>query len=115
MVGDRTYWSLPGTDVPAPASPVVDLIQGYDEYVMSYSESKDELLDPDQARAAEPAYLHTVLLDGRVVGHWKHMATRTWVTVETAFDRALSTGEREAVDAAVESFGRFLGLSARWV
>jgi len=82
---------------------------------MSYSESKDELLDPDQARAAEPAYLHTVLLDGRVVGHWKHMATRTWVTVETAFDRALSTGEREAVDAAVESFGRFLGLSARWV
>jgi len=42
---------------------VVDLIQGYDEYVMSYKESKDVLRLPGGANtilSGEPIYMHAI-------------------------------------------------------
>ncbi len=108
-VDGRTYWFLDGPAVASPPGVVVDLVQGYDEYVMSYSESKDVLLG---TTADAAAYLHATLLGGRLVGHWKHTVARRTVTVSIALHRALGTDERKALDAAVERFGRFLGLPA---
>lgn len=113
-VGGRTYWSPPAA-MPATTTPVVDLVQGYDEYVMSYSESKDVLLRTGEATGrGEPAYLHTVLLDGQVIGHWKHTSRSRSVVVHTAFHRRLTADETKALESAVERFGQFLGVPATW-
>jgi hypothetical protein len=96
----------------SPRSPRIDLVQGFDEYVMSYSESKDVLFAPPAARpsasAARPPFLHAVLLDGRLIGHWRH-ALKTRNVLESRLFRALTRPETAALAAAVARYARFLG------
>lgn len=113
-VEGRTYWAVPFTELPAPKTPVIDLIQGYDEYVMSYAESKDVLFRKREPGDRDPAYLHTILLDGQMIGHWKHTPRSGAVVVETAFYRRITAAEQRALDAAVDRFGRFMGVPATW-
>ncbi len=110
----RTYWFA---EPPAPAiadgraAAPVDVVQGYDEVIMSYSESKDVL----GASWTTPLYLdtrrflHAVLLDGRVIGHWRPVRAAGAMTLETVFHRPLRRGEARALDAAVERHAAFLG------
>ncbi|HEX8346685.1 MAG TPA: winged helix DNA-binding domain-containing protein [Actinoplanes sp.] len=114
-VAGRTYWSAHGTD-PAPVdSPRIDLIQAYDEYVMSYSESRDVMLGqvtvPDANRVA---YLHTILVDGRLAGHWKHTVRARKVIVDTYLYHPLDERGSRAMDAAVRRFGMYFDAEAIW-
>jgi hypothetical protein len=91
---------------------VVDLIQGYDELVMSYFESR-RLLAPMGVLPApdRTVHLHAVLVDGRFTGHWRHQLTGAGATVETQLYRRLTTPEQEALAGAVQRYGDYLGLS----
>jgi hypothetical protein len=93
----RTYWS-PTDAVPAATGPAIELIQGYDEYVMSYGESKDLMAGP------APKYLHTILLAGKAVGTWKQDRK----SVVTDVGRPLTSGDQAALAAAVARFDTFL-------
>lgn len=113
VVDGRTYWfdgSAPGAKREAP---VIDLIQVYDEYVMSYSESRD-VLSPLTARTARQDFTHAILLDGRLIGHWKHAFSRNLVTIDTGLFRRLSRAEMRALNAVVERYGRFMGLASQY-
>jgi hypothetical protein len=115
VVDGRTYWFTEPPMLASPRSPTVDLVQGYDEYVMSYSESRDVLLPPGRATfwpANRPSFYHAILLDGRLIGHWRHAVGKDLVTVEAKLDRPLRGDERESLHQAVERYGRFLGLPA---
>jgi hypothetical protein len=105
VVAGRTYWFGPGSRVARTSSqPTVDLVQGYDEIILSYSESRDASFTP-----SEGAFFNAVLLDGRLVGHWKPTATRNSVLIETVLSRALRRAEANALDAAVNAYARFVG------
>ena len=115
VVDGRTYWFPPTKPDAKPASPTIDLVQGYDECIMSYSESKDVLHTPKAGKPVvlnEPAFLHVILLDGQLIGRWKHVLGRREVTVVTDFSRPLRGAERRALEAAVERYGQFLGIPA---
>ena len=88
-----------------------DLVQGYDECIMSYSESRDLLLagvaDPASTPDALPLF-HAILLEGRMIGHWRHVLKKASVAIETSFYRSLGRGEMSAFDAAAEDYGRFV-------
>ena len=69
VLDGRTYWfATPSLDA-RKGSKVVDLVQGYDQCIMSYSESRDVLLagvsDPAVTHEVQP-FLHAILLDGRL-------------------------------------------------
>lgn len=120
VLGDRTYWSAAG-DAGAPprrAAPRAQVLQVYDEYVVAYRESRD-LLDIDHLAGRLPGgqvmFLHAVILDGQVVGHWRRQLTKTSVIVETQMARPLSGPEAAAVEEAVARHGAFVGLPADWV
>jgi hypothetical protein len=105
VVDGRTYWFGPASRVASRSShPAVDLVQGYDEIILSYSESRDASFTP-----GEPAFSNAVLLDGRLVGHWKPTAQRNAVVIETVLHRALRGVEAKALHAGVDAYGRFLG------
>ena len=115
LVDGRTYWFARSSGHTKSAPPVFDLVQGYDEYIMSYSESRDLLRPHGNANvppSSESAFLHVVLLDGRVIGRWRHALTKDQVVVEARFDRALSRLEAQALESAVERYGRYMGLPA---
>ena len=111
VIDGRTYWfAMPSSDA-RKVTNVVDLVQGYDECIMSYSESRDVLLagvaDPANTPDAPP-FFHTILLEGRMIGHWRHVLKKASVAIETSFYRSLGRGEMSAFDAAAEDYGRFV-------
>ena len=115
VVDGRTYWfAAPSTNRP-PKSTVVNLVQGYDEYVMSYSQSRDVLFrpEPESARPLDrTAFYHSILLGGRLIGHWRHVLEKNKVIIETQLDRPFGATEKQALKVAVEHYGKFLELPA---
>ncbi|MEV0460937.1 winged helix DNA-binding domain-containing protein [Catellatospora methionotrophica] len=125
LVGDRldsltvdglTYWFAgepPRT--PAPDGPVAHLLQGYDEYLVGYTESK-HLLDlggvGDGQRWDRPVFNGVLIIDSQVAGHWKRTVGRTGVAIEILVYAPLDPGRSAAVQAAADHHGRFLGLPA---
>lgn len=113
VVAGRTYWSASSPSKQAdPPSPRVDLVQGYDEDVVAYSESKDVFRVQGEREIAVP-YLHAILLDGRVIGHWRPTIKKAVVEIETQLYRPLAPAERVAVRDAADRYARFVGVPAR--
>jgi hypothetical protein len=92
--------------------PVVDLVQGNDEIVMSYSESRlllagglGSLPVPDRS-----SYLHTILCDGRLAGHRRHRFGRAGAVIDLQLRRPLASDERTALEGAGARYGCYLGV-----
>jgi len=110
-----TMWSVPGSpssgSVNQRPGPVVDLVQGYDELVMSYFESRRLLAPTGVLPVADYAsHLHAVLLDGRLVGHWRHQLSRDGAVIEVQLRRPLLDDEPAALLDAVGRYGIYLGV-----
>jgi len=92
----------------------MDLVQGYDEAVMSYSESKDVVVPnaSDLLVRDRGILLHAILLDGRLIGHWRRAPPKDSVVVETIHRRPLERPEAQALEAAADRYGRYVGLPA---
>jgi hypothetical protein len=117
-LGGRRYWSSPSVStMPAKPTPRAHLLQGYDEYVIPYSESKD-VLDVARVagivRAGRTMFTHAIVLDGQVIGHWRRRPTTKRVAIEAQLGRRLGRVEQQAVDDAVERYARFVGLPETW-
>jgi hypothetical protein len=120
-IDKRTYWfteqgGQSPKDEPKKRSPRIDLVQGYDECIMSYSESKD-VLAPTIERSADgrTPFTHAILSDGRLLGHWKYNPAPRAVGIETFFYRSLDSTEKKELERAVDRFGAFLGIPATLV
>jgi hypothetical protein len=105
IIDGKTYWFGTSPRASTATKPVVDLVQGYDEIIMSYSESRDASFVPVDSRL-----LHAVLLDGRMIGKWKPVARRNSVVLKTVLNRALTRVERDALGAAIHAYTRFAGV-----
>ncbi|MGH2783754.1 MAG: winged helix DNA-binding domain-containing protein [Actinomycetota bacterium] len=113
MVDGRTYWYAPGSNAPAIRSPRVDLLQGYDEFIVGYSDSKF-LLDmsgtiPKPTASQRVVYNGVLLVDGQVAGHWKRTLGKSLV-IEVVAYRRLSATQTKALEREGRRLGRFLGL-----
>jgi hypothetical protein len=109
-VDDRDYWSAERASR-GPSGPRVDLVQCYDEVIISYRESRDVLPSP---RAVFPVpsnisgFVHVLLLDGRLLGHWRVARRGDRATVETRVRPRLRPAERAGLQSAIDRFERFL-------
>src|SRR5258708_29300114 len=113
-IDGRTYW-FAASSAKAKAQPpgVIDLVQGYDECILSYGESRDALLGPLAANAIprlEIGFTHPALLDGRLIGHWRPALERKSILIETYFYQPLGPSPAKAPAAAVERAGRVTGV-----
>lgn len=111
LVGDgRTYWYDEVSPRPKHPGPQADLVQCYDETIISYTESRRDVLAA-AGRLAAPAgvggFLHVILYDGQMLGRWRPIQARDGLTVATLIDRRLGEMERKALDAAIARYLRF--------
>ena len=52
-------------------------------------------------------YWHVLLLDGRLLGHWRQRADRDGLKVETRTNRPLDNTEQTALADAIDRYRRF--------
>jgi hypothetical protein len=108
VVDGRTYWFAARPAAPSRRGPTVDLVQCYDEVIISYTESRDVLATPAvdfPVPRSLDGFTHVLLLEGRLLGHWR--VTRQGV--ETRVGPRLDPAQRGSLDAAIERYLRFLG------
>lgn len=70
---------------------------------MSYGDTKHLM-----AGGREPRHLHTILLDGKTIGSWRHTVKARSVEVTTDLDRPFDDTEQAALGAAAARFGAFM-------
>ena len=112
--GGFTLHLIDKTPLPAQDPPRGHLIQGYDEYIMGYYETKavfgygsfGSVLDGGRTLT------HALLIDGRVVGHWRRNQAPRALAIDLQLYRRLDGTEIQAVEAAIERYGEFVGLPA---
>jgi Winged helix DNA-binding domain len=100
---------------PKAASPAAHLLQAYDEYFVGYGPGK-EVIDLSGVVAALPdgaiPFNHVVVLDSQVVGCWKRTLKRGSVDIQAAMYTPLDPAQEQAIRAAADKHGAFLGLTA---
>ena len=109
-----TFWSAPG-DAPAPEpSPTVHLLQGLDEYFVGYGESRGycDLSGVRPPYVDRAIYNGAVILDGQLAGHWKRTVTKRAVSFAVALRTPFDDAQMQALQAAADAHGAFLGLPA---
>ena len=110
VVDGRTYWFAPGRTPAKRRMPVVDLVQVYDEVVMSYRESRDVLSSSNVTSLASGSLvLHPILLDGGLIGHWKPAPGGE---IESVPYVNLGKSEQRALARASERMRRFSSPAA---
>lgn len=93
----------------ADGAPVVDLLQAYDELLISYRETRHVVLDPVQPPPDRSgAYVHCVAVDGVVAGRWRWPAGAGRGGVDVQWLRDPTSAERAALDAAVADLDAYL-------
>ena len=88
------------------------LLPNYDEALASfadYSPMMDDAL-PRARGVNDVLGAHIVVRDGFVVGGWRRRLERDRVTVTVTLLIPLGPAELDALTAAAEAFGRFVGL-----
>jgi hypothetical protein len=107
-------WSAPagGQRVGSSVKTQLHLLQGYDEYVMGYRETRHVLHAIDRGSATRvrqtAAYVGLVIRAGQFVGHWKRILKKEAVVIEVALCAPLDAAGRRALQAAADHHGRFL-------
>ena len=115
VVDDRDYWFAPASLPAKRTTRVVDLVQGLDECIISYSHSRDALRPLPPTPGEPTVFAHALLLDGRLIGHWRREFDKKTVIVEASLYRPLNRTETRALEAAVERYGSFEGAPTRLI
>jgi hypothetical protein len=115
-IDDQPYYVAAAEPVARRRAPTVHLLPNFDEYLVAYKHRASVTHDAIPAAVGSSvALLSTpiVVLDGRVIGTWRRVATRAAVTVTTQLVTPLDAPQRRALDLAVARYGRFLGVPAQ--
>jgi len=116
VVGREEYWfaAPPVGELPSSSA---HLLPFYDEYLVAYKDRRAVLPSERNALAdfRNIIFHQPILVDGRVAGAWlRELKADTVILRPTLFQR-LTGAERNALGAAAERYGAFLGLRAELV
>ena len=113
VVDGVAYWFAGSAPAAGLASPTVHLLQGYDEYIVGYSQSKSVLNLAGRTLVQDrPVFNGVAILDGQVAGHWKRTLNSGTVAFEVALYEPFDAAQAKALQAAADRQGEFLGLTA---
>lgn len=113
-ISDRVYWFAEEVKRPPPR-PRIDLVQCYDEAIISYTQSRDVLQTPTSGFPVPrhlDGFVHVVLLDGQLLGHWRRRQAGRQTSVETRIGRSLDPEEQLALEREINHYVTFSATSS---
>ena len=112
-VDGRTVWFPPDTD-PAPPPPDALLLQGYDEYVVAYSDTKFVYnvsgRSPAPGRYTDNMMFHPIAFGGQLGAFWRRLAKPKGITIEIDLLVMPTRRQRAALREELDRYERFAGL-----
>ena len=113
VVDGQTYWFRELVSHKMGPVQTAHLLPIYDEYVMGYKDRSAMLgaLASENPAAGSIAFDNIIVMDSTLAGSWKRTLSKREVLVETNFNVPMTKTVQQAVSAAVERYGKFLGLS----
>ena len=112
--GEQMYWLGADTSAFADVNDRVYLLPPFDEYTVAYKH-RDVIIDPaytKQVNAGGGMLNAVIVIDGAVVGTWSRTVKKRDVIVALQPFKSLRKAETQAIAAAAEMYGAFLGLRA---
>ena len=111
----RTYWFPPSAPSGRAAPrPIAHLLPNYDELLVAYRDrsAAAQLVDVSALGTRQSSIFdYVVVLDGQVVGRWKHDRTRRGAAmVALTIAAPLTDAGQRAVSAAARAYGEFLEM-----
>jgi hypothetical protein len=111
--GQTYYFKEPSHDlkkISVQKSRATFLMPDYDEYGISYK-NRSAIFDADayakHTSRGNPVYNRMIVADGRIVGAWKPIRSKT-TEVETTFFIPLSNAKLQAVKKAIQRYSEFV-------
>ncbi len=114
VVGGTEFWYARQA-APRPRAPVVHLLQGLDEYIVGYSESRYILDLSRKASLSDLVFSGVLTLDGQFAGSWKRTLNKGAVQIEAALYGRFDEPQMKALEKEVTRYGRFLELDTSLV
>jgi len=112
LVAGREYWfgatELPDGGRPTPRAQV---LQGYDEYVVAYTESRDlaNIAGTAFPPTGSNTLVHAIVLDSQLVARWRREPGPRGIVVRPLPGRTLRASERTLVEHEFARHGAFFG------
>jgi hypothetical protein len=116
VIDGKTYWFSPELQTEPPGSPIVHLLPPYDEYLVGYKDRSavyDQKYNQQLSFSDNPLDHYTIAIDGQIAGTWTRMIKKSTLLIEFSPFQPLTNAEVEAIHAAAEKYGKFLGLDVK--
>ena len=106
-----TYW-FAGHQKDIPKNIAAFLLPNYDEYIISYKD-RSASIELSNIKKADPRgtiFNHTIVINGKIEGLWKHTFKKNKVEIEASPFKPFNKIQQKAVETAGKKYAKFLGL-----
>lgn len=114
-VNEQVYWMQPDIASLGKKTAMVNLLPGFDEYLLGYRD-RSAALDPLHAQKIQPGsngvFASTIVVNGRVAGTWRRVLTKKSVKIVTNLFRPLNKAEARGLEEAIGRYCVFLGVES---
>ena len=114
-IEDQVYLHAGDASVTSEELRAPQLLPAFDEYLVAYKDRSDalEARFSRQVIGINGLFNASLVIDGRIVGTWKHSLGPTGIVIELSPFRALLKKELKALDNVARRYGDFMGSSVR--
>lgn len=109
-INEEIFWQIENFRIPNLPSPGVYLLPAFDEYFLGYN-TRNVVLDPMYMKKAvsnNGIFRPIIVIDGQIVGIWKHNQRKNSVLITIDLFRKLTDGEFNGLNFAAEQYGIFI-------
>lgn len=112
-IDGTTWWFVAPASAPVFEQPLIHLLPNYDEYFIGFK-NREPTTSPDIPDWFDPKsefwLAHSVARNGVNEGAWRRKLGKNDVRITAMLPLGLTDAEHDALVAATEAYGRFLGL-----
>lgn len=108
----NTYWFTTQQSAQKNKTGAALLLPNYDEYIVSYKD-RSAAIESANINKTDPRgtiFNNTVVVNGLIIGTWKHTFKKDKVVVEINPFKALSKASEASITSAVKRYAKFLGM-----
>jgi hypothetical protein len=116
-INDQRYWMREAQAGLKIASPDVQLLAGFDEYLLGYTDRTFQMQAIHNTRVihSNGIFHPTVIVDGQIVGTWRRKAIKGKLVITAHLFMPLSKQVMRKLDDAASRHGEFMGMTTQQI